>query len=81
MTRIISHAEDGYEQADSPFDAAIQEVAWKDSPVRIACPYIGLAYIKGLLSEVDDWRLLTDVNAWMGLYHGDHRTATRDFID
>lgn len=50
-------------------------------PVRIVCPYIGLAYFKGLLSEVDDWRLLTDVNAWIGLYHGDRRTATRDFIE
>lgn len=81
MTRIISHTDNGYEQAESPFDAAIQEVAWNDPPVRIVCPYIGLAYIEGLLAKVDDWRLLTDVNAWMGLYHGDKRLSILQFIE
>jgi hypothetical protein len=81
MTRIISHTEESYEQAESPFDAAIQEVAWNDPPVRIVCPHIGLSYVKGLLAEVDDWQLLTDVNEWMGLYQGDKRLSILEFIE
>jgi hypothetical protein len=79
MSRLIYHSEEGYDRGKSPFDRAIRETADSEA-VRIVCPYIGPAYVKSILRDVDEWRIITDVVAWVGTFNGDSREEIREFI-
>lgn len=80
MSRLIYHTEEGYNRGASPFDRAIRETADSEE-VWIVCPYIGPAYLKSILRNVDEWRIITDVVAWVGTFHGDSREEIREFIE
>lgn len=80
MRNLIYHSEGSYNKGESPFDAAIRETA-DSEPVRIVCPYIGPTYVKSILSEVDEWQIITDVVAWVGTFHGDSRDEIKEFIE
>lgn len=80
MGRLLYHTEEGYSRGESPFDRAIRETADSEE-VRIVCPYIGPTYVKNILRDVDEWRIITDVVAWVGTFHGDSREEIREFIE
>ena len=80
MSRLIYHSEEGYDRGKSPFDRDIRETADSEE-VRIVCPYIGPAYVKSILSDVDEWQIITDVVAWVGTFHGDSRDEIKEFIE
>lgn len=67
MARLIYHSEEGYDQGESPFDKAIQETTDSD-PVWIVCPYISPDYLRSILTGTDEWRVITDVEAWAGTF-------------
>lgn len=63
MTVRLLYHDAGSPGAVSPFDEAIVSIA-KGDHVRLACPYIGLAYLTRITSITKSWRLLTDVEEW-----------------
>ncbi|GAB3019996.1 phospholipase D-like domain-containing protein [Natronobiforma cellulositropha] len=80
MSRLLYHSETSYQGGESPFDEAIRNVASSDE-VWIACPYIGPTYLKSVLRTVDEWRILTDVEAWIEAFHGDSRTEITALLE
>jgi len=80
MSNLIYHSEEGYDGGDSPFDGAIRETA-DSGEVKIVCPYIGPTYVKSILRDVDEWRIISDVVAWVGTFHGDSRDEIKEFIE
>jgi len=80
MSRLIYHTEEGYNQGASPFDRAIREAA-DSGEVWIVCPYIGPSYLKSILRDVDEWRIITDVVAWVGTFGSESRDEIREFIE
>lgn len=67
-------------KAASPFDEALQEVA-QDAPLlRLASPYIGLTLLQRIIDLSDDWRLLSDVEAWLQSGNRKHRARCWEFI-
>ena len=79
MTELVHHTEESASGGTSPFDTAIREIV-ADEDVLIACPYITLEYLQPVLRQADSWRLLTDIEAWLGNYTMDKREAIREFI-
>lgn len=80
MSRLLYHTEEGYNQGESQFDRAIRETADSEK-VWIVCPYIRPAYLKSILRDVVEWRILTDVEAWVGTFHGDSREEIKKLIE
>ena len=80
MNRLIYHSEESYDSGASPFDRAIRETADSEK-VWIVCPYISPTYLKSLLRDVDEWRILTDVEAWVGTFHGESREEIKRLIE
>lgn len=80
MAQLIYHSEESYNRGESPFDRAIRETADSEE-VRIVCPYIGPAYLKAILRDIDEWQIITDVVAWVGTFHGDSRGEIRKFVE
>ena len=80
MSRLIYHSEESYDGKASPFDESIRRVTDSDE-VWIVCPYIGPAYLKSILRDVDEWRIITDVVAWVGTFGGESREEIREFIE
>lgn len=62
--RLLYHTADSASGGVSPFDEAIQQLI-EGQPVRIACPYLTLDYLRGLIERTTDWRLVTDLGAWL----------------
>jgi hypothetical protein len=79
MTHLLYHSESSYSQAESPFDKAIRDTADAED-VRIVCPYIGPSYLKSVLASADNWRIVTDVEAWIGTFSGSTRDEIRELI-
>lgn len=79
MPQLIYHSEHGYNRAESPFDRAIRNTADAES-VWIVCPYIGPSYLKSVLDSVDEWRIVTDVEAWIGTFGGSTRDEIHELI-
>jgi hypothetical protein len=79
MTHLIYHSKNSYSQAESPFDKAIRDTA-DDEDVRVVCPYIGPNYLKSVLASADDWRIVTDVEAWIGAFGGSTRDEIHELI-
>ena len=68
-----------FNKAVSPFDNAIRGIA-ADEDVLIACPYITLEYLESILERTASWRLLTDVEEWLGNYSTNEREVIREFV-
>jgi hypothetical protein len=79
MAELVHHTEESAGGGASPFDTAIREIV-ADEDVLIACPYITLGYLESALQEATSWRLLTDVEAWLGNYSTSERESIREFI-
>ncbi len=63
---LIYHKLDNKHGSVSPFDAAIMGMA-EGQELFIACPYLGLDYLNRIVAKADRWRLLTDIEAWLGV--------------
>jgi hypothetical protein len=63
----------------SPFDVAITEMS-EGQDVCIACPYLGLSYLRRIVERASSWRLLTDVEEWLFSHGGESRTRIADYI-
>lgn len=64
MGRLIYHNQSGLPGQYSPFDEAILEVAQTGS-VSIVSPYIGVDYLQRIIQLSPDWRLISDIEAWL----------------
>mgnify|MGYP000094183925 CR=1 FL=1 len=80
MSQLLYHSEDSYHRGESPFDKAIKETSDSEE-VWIVCPYIGPTYLKSILRDVDEWRILTDIEAWVGTFHGDSRDEIKKMVE
>lgn len=63
MSKLIYHRP-GAGAETSPFDEANLEVA-KQGGVKIVSPYIGLSYLRRIISVAGDWVLISDIEAWL----------------
>lgn len=81
MTKLLYHLaqDDRGKSAVSPFDEAILQVA-RRGPVRIVSPYIGVAYLDRIISLSPQWRLISDVQEWLGSLSTQVRPRTWQFI-
>jgi hypothetical protein len=75
IARILSHNAD----AGSPFAVALSTIA-SCGELAIACPYIHLDVLRGLVAAVDCWRLLTDLPEWLAATPAANRAAAAKFI-
>lgn len=64
----------------SPFDLALQQTAFKAPILRLASPYIGLSFLKRTTSAASDWRLLSDIEAWLHSINRKQRARCWEFI-
>lgn len=64
----------------SPFDTALLQVSTKAKPLYLASPYIGLSSLCRILETADDWKLLSDVEAWLSSGNQKHRARCWKFI-
>jgi hypothetical protein len=62
-TKLVYHTPGATGQV-SPFDTAISRVA-EGKNVDIACPYLTIGYLRRVALLAKNWRLLTDMNAWV----------------
>lgn len=63
MNKLIYH-DPKHNNIISPFDHTLIEII-KDKEIKIACPYMSVYYINKLITLCKDWRILTDLNAWI----------------
>lgn len=77
--RLLYHKV-GSDKGVSPFDEALQEVARGTPLLRLASPYIGLSFLQRVLDSAGDWKLLSDVEAWLHSGNRKHRAKCWEFI-
>jgi len=80
MGQLIYHSEVSYDGGESPFDKAIRATTDANS-VWLVCPYISPSYLRSVLSETDRWRVITDVEAWVGTFGGATRGEIQELIE
>lgn len=64
MGRLVYHDLSGISGQYSPFDRAVLEVA-KTGAVDIVSPYIGVDYLQRIIHVSKEWRLISDIEAWL----------------
>lgn len=64
MGRLVYHNLSGISGQFSPFDEAVLEVA-KSGAVNIVSPYIGVDYLQRIIQVSNEWRLISDIEAWL----------------
>ncbi len=63
----------------SPFDEAIVS-AVRDDDICIACPYIGLSYLRRIARLSRRWRLVTDIAEWLASQNLAQRAEIASFV-
>jgi PLD-like domain len=64
----------------SAFDKRVIAIA-RDAEISIACPYLTLTYLRRLIELSRAWRLITDVDEWLGSISKSQRNAVVTFIE
>lgn len=64
MGRLVYHDQSGISGQSSPFDEAVLEVA-RSGSVDIVSPYIGVDYLQRIIQVSNEWRLISDIEAWL----------------
>jgi hypothetical protein len=77
--KLVHHTPESVRGGVSPFDAAIIEIA-TGKEVRIACPFLGVKYLRRVIDRAASWRMLTDVEAWLASQTAASRAQVVDFI-
>ncbi|MEO6908067.1 MAG: phospholipase D-like domain-containing protein, partial [Abditibacteriaceae bacterium] len=78
-TELIYHPSNSAPGDVSPFDEAIIYVV-EFEDVKIACPYLGLAYLQRIISLSQSWKILTDVEEWLASHNQNGREQIQKFI-
>lgn len=65
----------------SPFDETLLQVALNADSLLLASPYIGLNSLTRIIEHAHEWRLLSDIEAWLQSGNKRHRTRCWDFIE
>ncbi|MDM0079235.1 phospholipase D-like domain-containing protein [Variovorax sp. J31P179] len=78
MNKILYHNISA-EDAVSVFDQAIVSAA-KGSHLKLASPYIGINYLRRIVGLSDNWKLVTDISAWLMSLTGDDRGKVVHFV-
>ena len=76
---LIYHTAETARGGVSPFDVTIMEMV-EGHDLRIACPYLGLDYLRRMIAPADGWRLVTDVPEWLSIHPAKERGELVDFI-
>lgn len=63
----------------SPFDEAILQVSASGS-IKIACPYVGIAYLERVIGVSREWQLISDVEEWLSSLRPRERAKAWAFI-
>lgn len=81
MMKLLYHIaqDDSRKSAISPFDEAILTVA-RSGSVCIVSPYIGIGYLERIISLSPEWRLISDVQEWLGSLSTQARPRAWQFI-
>ena len=64
----------------SPFDKALLVVSSNTNPLYLASPYIGLSFLKRIVESSIDWRLISDIDAWLSSTNRKDRAKCWEFI-
>lgn len=79
MGKLIYHTPERNNEV-SKFDIALTDIV-KNKKIKIACPFIGIYYINKLIKLCNDWRILTDINAWINSQNSKiQRNKIYDFL-
>lgn len=78
--KLIYHPAETTSGHVSPFDRAISEMV-SGADLLIACPYLGVDYVKRIVARARSWRLLSDVNEWLASHSVESRKAIIAFIE
>lgn len=62
---LIYHQPEEPEGTPSPIKEAIDQMV-RGQHVDIACPYLSLPYLEQIIKQASSWRLLSDVDQWIG---------------
>ncbi|BAO29053.1 phospholipase D-like domain-containing protein [Sulfuritalea hydrogenivorans] len=76
MAKLLYHSDT---DTESPFDSAVLRVAFS-GPVRIVSPYVGVQYLRRILSVTTDWRMLSDVTEWLRALSTRDRPSAWSFV-
>jgi hypothetical protein len=77
--RLIYHQPGEPQGTVSPIDEAIDQMVRGQQHVDIACPYIGLSYLKRIVKQAS-FRLLSDVDQWIISQAKNSRSNICNFI-
>jgi len=80
MVKLIYHSEEDSDRTESPFDRAIRETADSDS-AWLVCPYISPDYLRSILADTDEWRIITDIEAWVGTFGGSSQQKIQELVE
>ncbi|MBA4190616.1 MAG: hypothetical protein C0467_21735, partial [Planctomycetaceae bacterium] len=76
---LIYHSDQTMSGGVSPFDAAIMDMV-AGQELLIACPYLGLDYLRRMTLPAAGWQLLTDVGEWLASHAKEPRRRIVEFI-
>lgn len=65
----------------SPFDDALMQVAKNAKPLLLMSPYIGFEAINRIVDQAQEWKLLSDIEAWLLAGNQRHRVRCWNFIE
>lgn len=78
--RLIYHTLEEQAGTISPFDEAITEMV-EGQHTLIACPYLGMDYLRRITSLSASWRVITDIEEWLRLHEVPERSAIQQFVE
>lgn len=78
-SKLIYHTNESINGGFSPFDEAIHQMS-NSKELLIACPYIDVSYIKPFLRNQLNWRIISDVEAWLNAFQDKAREDIINFI-
>lgn len=78
-TTLIYHSDQTMSGGVSPFDAAVMSMV-DGHEILIACPYLGLDYLRRMTRPAAGWRLLTDVGEWLASQAAEPRRQIVEFV-
>ena len=79
MVELIYHTDESRSGGQSPLDRTIRELTAGED-VLLASPYINLDYLESILADTASWRVLTDMEAWLGSERSETRARIREFV-
>lgn len=79
MGRLVYHDQSRISGQHSPFDEAVLAVA-RSGSVSVVSPYIGVDYLRRIIQVTSEWRLVSDIEAWLSSLSMQARPKAWSFI-